>query len=92
VLEIGVGLPLPIVASARRQIDLTTDDRLDALLLAGLIERDDSIERAVVGDREGGEMKLGGASGEVIYAAGAVKKAVLGMNVKMSETRAATRR
>jgi hypothetical protein len=46
----------------------------------------------VIGYGEGGEVKLGGASDQVVYATGAIEKAVLSVYVKMGEPRAAIRR
>jgi hypothetical protein len=59
------------------------------VLLAGLVEGDCPIEDTVVCDGDGRELVGGGASGDVFDSAGPVEKAVLGMDVKMSEAGAA---
>jgi hypothetical protein len=59
------------------------------VLLAGLVERDGPIENAVICNGHGGKLVGGGTGGDVFDPGGPIKKAVLGMDVKMSEARAA---
>ena len=47
---LAVGLALLVGHRAAGDVGLDADDRLDALVLRGLVERDRAVEGAVVGD------------------------------------------
>jgi hypothetical protein len=72
---------MPVVC----HVDLAADDGLDALLGGLLRELDGAGERAVVGERDGGHLELGGAGGELRNAAGSVENGVLGVDVEVDE-------
>ena len=52
VVGLGVGLALAVGHRASGDVGLDADDGLDLALLAGLVEGDRAVERAVVGDGE----------------------------------------
>ena len=81
--QVRVALRLPVTVVG--DVHLAPEDRLDALLAALAVELDGAGERAVVGERDGGHLQLGGAGGQRGDAAGAVEDRVLGVDVEMDE-------
>ena len=65
------------------QVDLTADDRLDAVLRARLVELDRAVHHAVVGEAEGRLTELRRALGQRVDLAGAVEQRVLGVDVEV---------
>ena len=65
------------------EVDLTADDRLDAVLGAGLVQLDGAVHHAVVGEAEGRLVELRGARGERLDLARPVEQRVLGVDVQM---------
>ena len=65
------------------EVDLTADDRLDAVLCARLVELDGAVHHAVVGQAEGRLAELGGARGQGVDLARAVEQRVLGVHVEV---------
>ena len=70
---------------ARRHIDLTADNGLDAGRLAGLIEGHRAVHHAVVRHGEGGHPQLPGALSHPVDAAGAVEQGIFGMDMEMDK-------
>ena len=65
------------------EVDLTADDRLDAVLVAGLVQLDGAVHDAVIGQSEGRLAELRGALGERFDLACAVEQRVLGVDVEV---------
>ena len=82
---LGVGLALLSVIDRAGDVGLDADDRLDALVLRGLVERDRAVQRAVVGDREAVEALRGRRIDQLRDPAEAVEEAELGVDVEMGE-------
>ena len=72
---------LPIEAGAAREVDLTAENRLDALLQRLLIEVDDTVHHAVVGDRHRIHPELPAARDHLRDPAGTIEKTVACMNM-----------
>jgi hypothetical protein len=66
-------------------VDLAPEDGLDPFAPGRLVEVDRTGEGAVIGERDGGHLELGGALREIRYPAGAVEDRVLGVDVKVDE-------
>ncbi len=66
-------------------VDLTADDRFDAGAFGRLHELHGASHRAVIGQRDGRHLELGGARNEIRDPASAVEDRVLGVNVKVNE-------
>ncbi len=66
-------------------VDLAADQRLDAGLLGLLVELDGAGERAVVGERDGGHLELGGAGDQRRNPASPVEDRELGVDVEVDE-------
>ena len=82
---LGVGLALLLGHRPAGDVRLDADDRLDALVDAGLVEADGAVERAVIGDGEAVEALLGRRIDEVRDPPEAVEEAELGVDVEVSE-------
>src|SRR4030095_10319837 len=78
-------LGAPLLAAPRRHVELAAEDRLDAGLLGSEVEVDRAEEVAVIGERDGGEAKLLRLVDQLVELGGAVKQAVLGVDVEMDE-------
>ena len=65
------------------EVRLEAQDRLDVVLLAGLVELDGAVHDAVIGQAQRRLAELGGARRELVDLAGAVEQRVLGMDVEM---------
>ncbi len=85
VLEVGVELAFLLEAAARSDVDFAPDDRLDARLLAGLVEGDDAVEHAVIGEGQPGEPVLRRPLRQILDPAGAIEQAVLGVHVQVGK-------
>ena len=85
VVRLGVGLALLRGHRARRDVRLHADDRLDALVLRRLVERDGAVERAVVRDRHRIHARLGRRIDQLRDPAEAVEEAEFGVDVEMRE-------
>ena len=76
-----------LVAPARGlvvdEVDLTAEDRLDAVLAGGLEVLDRAVHHAVVGQPERGLAEVRRALGEGVDLARAVEQRVLGVDVQM---------
>ncbi len=83
--QMGGRLPGSIVARTRRDVGLHADDRCDARAAAALVELDGAEHVAVVREGEVGHAELGGAAREIRHPAGAVKQAVMAVDVQMHE-------
>ena len=84
-VRLVIQLAVPVANAASRDIRLHADDRLDALRLARLIERDRSVQRPVVRDGERIEAQGRGLADQVVDAAEAVEQAELGVRVEVCE-------
>ena len=80
-----VALVLDLVAleAVVDEVGLEAEDRLDAVLPAGLVELDRAVQDAVVGEPERRHPELGRARRERLDLAGAVEQRVLGVDVEM---------
>ncbi len=78
-------LRAPLLAAARRDVELAAEDRLDPGLLRGEIEVDRAEEVAVIGQGDRGELELLGLVDQLLELGGAVEQAVLGMHVQVDE-------
>ena len=65
------------------EVGLEAEDRLDAVLLAGLVELDGAVHHPVVGEPERGLAERGGAGGQALDVRGAVEQRVLGVDVQV---------
>ena len=65
------------------EVDLTADDRLDAVLGAGLVKLDGAVHHAVIGQSERRLAELRGALRQRLDLARAVEQRVLGVDVQM---------
>ena len=65
------------------EVDLTADDRLDAVLAAGVVQLHRAVHHSVIGQTERRLAELRGAGGEILDLAGAVEQRVLGVHVQM---------
>ena len=72
-------------ATLRCVVTLESDDRIDAVLLAGLVEVVGAVEVAVIGHREGCHAEIDGLAEEIIEAGSAVEHGVLGVHVQVDE-------
>ncbi len=82
-MRVALRLPVAVV----RDVHLAAEQRLDAHLAALTVELDGAGERAVVGERDGGHLQLGGAGSQRGDAASAVEDRVLGVDVEVDEGR-----
>src|SRR5512133_1306039 len=80
-VRISLLLPGCVVAD----VDLATDQRLDAGLLRVLVELNGAGKAAMIGERDGGHLELCSAGGERGNTAGPVEDRVLGVDVKVDE-------
>src|SRR5262249_7145696 len=78
-------LRAPLLAAARRDVELAADDRLDAGLHRRVVEIDRAEEIAVIGQRDRRELELLGLGDELLELGGAVEQAVLGMHMEVDE-------
>jgi hypothetical protein len=69
------------------EVRLEADDRLDPVLVAGLVELDGAVHHAVVGQAEGGLAEGGGALGQRVDLAGAVEQRIFAVDVEMGSRR-----
>ena len=74
-----------IEAGTRRDIDLTSDNRLDALLFTFPIKIDHTVHHAVIGYRKGVLTKLLGTFDKERDTTGAVQQTELGMQMQVCE-------
>ena len=81
----AVQLVDPVEAGAGGHIDLTADDGLDPLRLAGPVKVDDAVHVAVVGNGDGGLAQLLDPLGQLRDAAGPVQEGVFGVDVQVGE-------
>ena len=65
------------------EVDLAADDRLDAVLVARLVELDRAVHHAVIGEPQGRLVERRRALGERFDLARAVEQRVLGVHVQM---------
>ena len=72
---------LPIEAGAARKIDLTAEDRTDTLLPRLLIEVDDTVHHAVIGDRHRIHPELPAACDHLRDPSCTIEKTVACMNM-----------
>ena len=72
------------------EVGLEAEDRLDAVLAAGLVVLDRPVHDPVVGEPEGRLAVRGRALGERVDPAGAVEHRVLGVHVEMGEAHPAS--
>jgi hypothetical protein len=81
--EVGVALPLgpPVLGD----VELATQDRLDALLASLLVELDRAGERPVIGERDRRHLELGGPLRERRDPTRPVEDRVLRVDVQMDE-------
>ena len=71
----------PVRPASGRHIDLAADNRLDARFLRRLIEINDAVHSAVVGNGNGSLPQLLYPMHELFDPAGAIQQAVLRMNM-----------
>jgi hypothetical protein len=65
------------------EVGLETHERLDVVLLAGLVELDSAVHHPVIGEREGRLTEARGTLGEPVDLAGAVQQRVLAVDVEV---------
>ena len=65
------------------EVGLDADDRLDPVLVAGLVVLHGAVHHAVVGEPERRLIERGGALCQRVDAAGAVEHRVLGVNMEV---------
>ncbi len=82
---LGVGLALLLRHRPPGDVRLDTDDRLDALVDAGLVEADRAVEGAVIGNGEAVEPELGRRIDEIRDPPEPIEEAELGVDVEVSE-------
>ena len=82
---LGVRLALAVGHGPPGDVRLDADDRLDAALLAGLVERDRAVEGAVVGQGEAVEAERAGLADEVVDPPQPVEQAELRVDVQVGE-------
>ena len=82
---LAVGLALLVGHRPAGDVGLDAEDRLDALVLRRLVERDRAVERAVIGDRERIHAVLGRRVDQLRDPAEAVEKTELGVDVEVRE-------
>ncbi len=80
-----IRLALFVAHASPGNVRLHSDDRLDAVGGAGLVEGDGAVERAVVGDRHGVESQLTPLLRQLVDPAEAVEQAELGVQMEMDE-------
>ena len=80
-----IGLPLLIAHAATRNVRLHTDDRFDPTFRCRLDKLHGSVERTVIGNRNGVHAERLRLVHERINLAHAVKQAELGVDVEMGE-------
>ena len=73
------------------EVGLEAQQRLDVVLLGGLVELDGAVHDAVVGQADGRLIEGRGALGELADVARAVEQRVLGVNVQVRDGRGAHR-
>ena len=73
--------------AARRDIDFAADDGFDAFFAGSLIEINDAVHGAVVGDGQCGEFQFMGLVHQPVQPAGAVEQRILGVQVEMNKVR-----
>ena len=73
------------------EVGLEAQQRLDVVLLGGLVELDGAVHDAVVGQADGRLIEGRGALGELADVAGAVEQRVLGVDVQVRDGRGAHR-
>ena len=78
--ELDLRLTAPAVVDVVR---LQADDRLDAVLLRGLVELHGAVHHAVIGQPQGGLPEVRGPLCELVDLARSVQQRVLGMDVEM---------
>ena len=80
---LGVGLPLLLGHRSPGDVGLHADDRLDPLVLRGLVEGDRPVQGAVIGQGEAVESLGGRRIDEVRDPAQAVEQAELGVDMEV---------
>jgi hypothetical protein len=83
--ESQVRVTLLLLGRVLADVDLAADQRLDAGLPGVLVELDGARKRAVVGERDGRHLELGGTRREVRDPAGPVEDRVLGVDMEVDE-------
>jgi hypothetical protein len=78
-------LRAPLLAAARRHVQLGAEDGLDAGLLRSQVEIDATEEVAVVGEGDGRKLEVLRLLHQLLELGGAVEEAVLGVDVQMDE-------
>ena len=84
-LAVALHLRVAVVPRAASDVRLDADDGLDASRLRGGVEVDRTIERAVIGDGQGGHVQRLRARHEVAQAREPVEQAVLTVGVEVDE-------
>ena len=82
-----MGIPLRLCPSVVGDVDLAAKNRLDTVLSGLSVQLDRAGKGAMIGERDGGHLELGGTCGEVRDAARPVEDRVLGVDVKVNERR-----
>jgi hypothetical protein len=77
--------PVIVLEAVGGNVNLAADDGLEAGLLAGVVELDDAVEVAVVGDGAGAHAQVFRPRHQGGNTAHAVEQAEFGMNVEMGE-------
>src|SRR4029077_4249446 len=80
---VALGLPRRARRVILDEVYLAADDRLDAVLLARLVQLDGAVHHAVVGQAESRLAELRGARRERVDLARAIEQRVLGVHVEM---------
>ena len=76
---------IPVEAVVPRDVRLDSDDRLDPRVSAERVEVDRAVERAVIGEPEGGHVQGLRTSDEVAQPRQPIEQAVFAMGVQMDE-------
>jgi hypothetical protein len=85
VIGFFVGFIFLLEAGTRCDIGLTTDNGLDTLIDAKLIEFYRAVNITVIGDRKGGKLEFCGFIDETLQDTSAIKEAVLGMDMEVDK-------
>ena len=75
----------PVEPGAGSDVGLNADDRLHACFLSLLVEVDRTVENAVVRDRDGGLLELGGPLHDICHPRRTVEHRKLSMQMEVSE-------
>ncbi len=80
-----VGATVFFEARGFDKVEFAADEGFDARAFGGVIKGDGPVEIAMIGEGEGRHIQIDGPFHQAVDAAGSIKEAVIGMDVKMNE-------